>query len=178
MLCHFKAPLESNIVAIFVDLENILDYSEANRDCFFRDLANFLAAILIQLYRAGLSPHPAYSRLYLERQWWHTKDWQQQCTTIANQQGFAVEWTPPNRPAESLIETDIRGILASAESLPRIVLVFSGDGDLIPLIDYLRWRRYEVCVVSQQESLNRWLHHVASGIINLHDLTNVRSLAI
>lgn len=173
MFCPYEAPPDSNVVAIFVDLENILDCRQENREKLVNDITNFLAALRIQLHRAQLTVHQQYRCLYLEDQWWHKPEWREHFVESIARQGFFIKWTLKNQAAEHFIYGDIRNIIQSGvvPGLPRLVVIFSGDGDLIPIIDELRWRRHDVCVVSKRESLNRWLKCVASGTIYLTDLT-------
>ncbi|MBI4022232.1 MAG: hypothetical protein HY372_02650 [Candidatus Andersenbacteria bacterium] len=162
-------------IAIFGDLENVFHPVLLHSDGFPRRIARFLAALKAELTRANLTPAHEFSWLYQEMQHARSPAWHYDCEQAAASEGFTLHWSPPRHSAESLLENDVKRLLQSAKAraLPKDIIIISGDGDTIPVIDALRWTngRRNVCVMSWSHKLNRWITPVASGIIKLDSIT-------
>ncbi len=87
--------------------------------------------------------------------------------------GFIVRTKPAKvRPDRSLrcdfdIELTLDVVDFVSQAKPDIVLLISGDGDFVPLVNWLRFRGLRAEVASTQSSISQDLREMANGYVDL-----------
>lgn len=165
---------EDEKVAIFVDIENVLGYHLLLNQIYRNFISIFLFELLAALRRENVSYEQNLLYVFMKRKASMSNSWQLGCERIVQECGFQLFWSQGETPAEDVL-TEHAQVLINSGILPSEILVISGDGDLIPAIDILRWegQKRDVCVSSFAWKLNPFLRQVASGYAELSEIVPI-----
>ncbi|OGY36790.1 MAG: hypothetical protein A3E36_03820 [Candidatus Andersenbacteria bacterium RIFCSPHIGHO2_12_FULL_45_11b] len=155
----------NRLARVYWDVENTHDTSKIR---FFHqgvrgfliDLGKFLRGQQVEMERQ--------SRVYLRQLRIHLPDWKNEASKIFSQGGFRTLW--PTYDAETRLVQDIHMAIEHAKNakiqctypLPQLVIIISGDRDVIHAVKELQFSGREVWIISVRSRLSSELRRTAN----------------